>query len=99
VPAAAATTTGINVADRFVAASGARALPDETAAQVDAIVGAHGGKIIESLDGSRTIQEIADAVGVGADQVSQVVRILVAARLAFRYVSRARPATGARSPG
>jgi hypothetical protein len=100
-PAGAGTGSpgGIQPGDRFVAAADARTPPEETAAQIGSIAGGKAQPIVDLLDGSRTIQEIADALEVPADQVGQVVRVLVGARLAFRYVSRARPATGARSPG
>jgi hypothetical protein len=89
--------TGVHAGERFVAASGARELPEDLAAKVQAIVGLRGQPLIALLDGTRTIQEIADLVGVSADDVDQVVKVLVGARLAFRYVSRSR--TGARSSG
>lgn len=98
-PAPTATPAGFQAGDRFVAAAGARTLSHDAVGQVAAVAGDRGRQIVELLDGSRTIQEVADAVAVAPEQVGQVVRILVSAKLAFRYVSRVRPATGARSPG
>jgi hypothetical protein len=96
-PSPPVSPTGVHAGERFVAASGARELPEDLAAKVQAIVGLRGQPLIALLDGTRTIQEIADLVGVSADDVDQVVKVLVGARLAFRYVSRSR--TGARSSG
>jgi hypothetical protein len=98
-PAPVVPTSGVNPGDRFVAAAGARTLSEDVAGQVTAVAGERGPAIIALLDGSRTIQEIADAVSLTPDHVGQVVRVLAGVKLAFRYVSRVRAPSSARGPG
>ncbi|MDR7484308.1 MAG: hypothetical protein QN187_03175 [Armatimonadota bacterium] len=85
---------------RFVAAPGtSQAMDGEAAALIRAAVGDAGLRVVGFLDGSRTAGEIAREVGLSSSQVVDVIRILADRKLAFRYVSRTRPPTGARSAG
>lgn len=95
VPAARDTERGPGD-ERFVAARGATHLDPETAAAVRAAGGETALAVLALLDGSRTVAEVAAEIGRSADEVSAAVRVLVARRLVFRYVSRVRPPTGAR---
>jgi hypothetical protein len=84
--------------ERFVVSSNiAAAIPDDIAAEISGVAGAAALSVVPRLDGSQTVAEIAASTGLGRDQVSAVVRLLVARKLAFRYVSRVRPATGAKA--
>ncbi|MGQ0570481.1 MAG: hypothetical protein ACT4P5_13315 [Armatimonadota bacterium] len=85
--------------ERFVTAPGAsQALPDEVVAVVRSAAGEAGLSVLELLDGARTLTEIAQTTGLRTEQVALVVKTLVTYKLAFRYVTRVRPATGARAP-
>jgi hypothetical protein len=85
--------------ERFVAASSVVArVPAAVHAEIVAAAGDAGPAVIRYLDGSCTTAEIAAAVGLSSDQVAAVIRLLVGRRLAFRYVTRVRPAGNARSP-
>ncbi|MDQ7857206.1 MAG: hypothetical protein QN174_13875 [Armatimonadota bacterium] len=83
--------------ERFVASPAARDVPEELAARLRAEAGEEALVVLALLDGSRTTTDVAGAAGLPADRVAAVIRVLVAHRLAFRYVSRARPAP-ARGP-
>jgi hypothetical protein len=95
VPAPAA-----HVDERFVASSDiVRSMPDDVAAEITAAVSEDGLAVVALLDGSHTVADVAASLGLSVDQVSGVVRLLVVRKLAFRYVSRVRPATGAKASG
>jgi hypothetical protein len=51
--------------------------------------------VLRLLDGAHTLAEIASETGLTPAQVAGVLEALVAHRLAFKYVSRPRPAAGA----
>jgi hypothetical protein len=76
-----------------------RAVPDDVAAEIRAAAGEPALAVIAHLDGAQSIVQIADRTGLRTDQVAQVVKVLSARKLAFRYVSRLRPPSGARTPG
>lgn len=82
--------------ERFVAAPSAGDVPDELAARLRAEA-AEALVILGLLDGTRTTADVARAAGLPPDRVAAAIRVLVAHKLAFRYVSRARPAA-ARGP-
>lgn len=85
--------------ERFVTATGAsQALPDEVVAAIRSAAGETGLSVLELLDGARTLAEIAQTTGLRTEQVAVVVKTLVTYKLAFRYVTRVRPATGVRAP-
>jgi hypothetical protein len=83
--------------ERFVAAPAARSLPEGMAARIRAEAGDGAPAVLALLDGSRTLADVAGAAGITVDRAGAIVRVLVAHRLAFRYISRVRPAT-ARGP-
>lgn len=86
--------------ERFVVASHiARAVPDDVAEEIRAAVGEPALAVVPHLDGARSIAEIAKSTGLTTGQVAAVVKLLAARKLAFRYVSRVRPPTGARTSG
>ncbi|OFX27071.1 MAG: hypothetical protein A2Z07_02105 [Armatimonadetes bacterium RBG_16_67_12] len=86
--------------ERFVVASHiARAVPDDVAEAIKAAAGEPALAVVAQLDGVRSIAEIAKGTGLTAAQVTTVVKLLAARKLAFRYVSRVRPPTGARTSG
>jgi hypothetical protein len=88
------------VDERFVVASHiARAVPDDVAEEIKAAAGEPALVVVAHLDGARSIADIAKSTGLTAEQVTTVVRLLAARKLAFRYVSRVRPPTGARTSG
>jgi hypothetical protein len=82
--------------ERFVASPSARDVPEELAARLRAEA-AEALVVLGLLDGTRTTADVARAAGLAPDRVAAAIRVLVAHKLAFRYVSRARPAT-ARGP-
>jgi hypothetical protein len=90
---------GVSEERYLVSPAAAASLPSDVAAELAALVGHASGDVVALLDGSRTAAEIAQITGLRAEQVSAVVRTLVAHKLAFRYVSRARRPTGAQTPG
>jgi hypothetical protein len=99
-PALPALRSAAHTDERFVAASDiVRSMPDDVAAEITAAVSEDGLAVVALLDGSHTVAQVAESLGLTVDQVSGVVRLLVARRLAFRYVSRIRPATGAKASG
>ncbi len=83
----------------FVSPAAAQSLPTDVAAELRAIAGEAGLAIAALLDGSRTSADVAQTTGLRPEQVSAVVKALVAHKLAFRYVSRARRPAGVRTPG
>lgn len=86
--------------ERFVASSSLlRSVPDDVAAEIETAAGDDGLAVVAYLDGSHSVAEIAQDLGLSIEQVSSVIRLLVSRKAAFRYVSRTRPATGAKSPG
>jgi hypothetical protein len=98
VRAAAPSRGSPSVEERFVVSSDiAAAIPDDVAAEISAVAGAGALSVAPRCDGSQTVAEIAASTGLTRDQVSAVVRLLLARKLAFRYVSRVRPATGAKA--
>ncbi len=81
----------------FLLAPGARAaLPQAVDAELAAAVGAVRAQLLTLLDGAHTLAEIAATTGLGPAQVARAVEVLVAHRLAFRYVSRARTGSASR---
>jgi hypothetical protein len=90
-PPAAAPSSG----ERFVVASSvAQSPPDDVVAAIAATAGDAAVAALAHLDGSRTLDDVAALTGLSNEQLTAVVRLLVERRLAFRYVSRTRPATG-----
>ncbi len=71
-------------------------LPAEVAAEMASFAtnGATG-TMLRLLDGAHTLAQIVAETGLTPAQVGGMLDALVAHRLAFKYVSRARPATGA----
>lgn len=85
---------------RFVVASAiARAIPDDVEEEIRAAAGEAGLTAVALLDGTRSVAEIAAGTGLSAETVAVVVKLLAARKLAFRYISRVRPPTGARTAG
>jgi len=83
-------------ASLFMLASGAAGqLPSEVTDRIAAITGEAWTGLVALLDGAHTLQEIATTTGLAAHQVAAVVDLLVTSKLAFKYVSRARPQAGA----
>jgi len=81
---------------RFVLASGAAGrLPPEVATRLAAIAGDAWVGLVGLLDGAHTLQDIASSTALTADRVAEALDVLVASKLAFRYVSRTRPQAGA----
>lgn len=86
--------------ERFVVtAEIARAVSDDLAREITATAGEPALAVVAYLDGTRSITDIAMSTGLTTEQVAAVVKLLTARKLAFRYVSRVRPPTGARTPG
>lgn len=86
--------------ERFLVSPGAvQSLPADVATELRAIAGEAGLDVAALLDGSRTSTEVALTTGLRPEQVSAVVKALVAHKLAFRYVSRTRRPAGVRTPG
>ncbi|MDR7532789.1 MAG: hypothetical protein QN183_11955 [Armatimonadota bacterium] len=82
---------------RFLCAPGAdAALAPELRAAIQTATGVDPGAVVRYLDGGHTLAEVAAASGLRGPQVAAVLEVLVARRLAFRYVSRSRPQTGSR---
>lgn len=82
--------------ERFVVASSvAQSPPEDVVAAIAATAGDAAIAALAHLDGSRTLDDVAAMTGLSIEQVAAVVRLLLARKLAFRYVSRTRPATGA----
>jgi hypothetical protein len=82
---------------RFLMAPGARrALPADVTARIAAVTGRDAETVLALLDGTRTLDEVAAAAGLAAAQVAEVVEVLVARRLAFRYLTRPRSASRSR---
>jgi len=80
----------------FMLASGAAGqLPSEVTERMAAITGEAWTGLVALLDGAHTLQEIATTTGLAAHRVAAVVDLLVTSKLAFKYVSRARPQAGA----
>jgi len=98
----AGTTTGATFGRfppdaRFLMAPGARrALPADVTARIAAVTGRDAETLLALLDGSRTLDEVAAAASLAAPQVAEVVELLVARRLAFRYLTRPRSASRSR---
>jgi hypothetical protein len=102
-PALAAATGLDSVFGRF--AGDARYLlspgvADNLPPEVEAVlagVGRNGvtGTVLRLLDGAHTLAEIAAETGLTPGQVGGILEALVSHRLAFKYVSRPRPAAGA----
>ncbi|MDR7556493.1 MAG: hypothetical protein QN157_12915 [Armatimonadota bacterium] len=81
---------------RFLRARGIDAtLPDDVRAEIVAAAGIDPLAVLPYLDGGRTLAEVAAASGLPGTQLAAVLDVLVARRLAFRYVVRARPPAGA----
>jgi hypothetical protein len=84
-------------AARYLLSPGvAENLPSDVAAALDGVV-SNGvtGTVLRLLDGAHTLAEIASQTGLTPAQVGGVLEALVSHRLAFKYVSRPRPAAGA----
>jgi hypothetical protein len=80
----------------FMLASGAAGqLPPEVTDRMAMIAGDRWQGLVGLLDGAHTLAQIAATTGLGAQQVAEIVDLLVASKLAFKYVSRARPQAGA----
>jgi hypothetical protein len=80
----------------FMLASGAAGqLPPEITERMAVIAGDRWQGLVGLLDGAHTLAQIASTTGLGAPQVAEIVDLLVASKLAFKYVSRARPQAGA----
>ncbi len=93
-PSAVAPSSG----ERFVVASSvAQSPPEDVVAAIAATAGDAAIAALAHLDGSRTLDDVAAMTGLSIEHVAAVVRLLVARKLAFRYVSRTRPATGAQT--
>ena len=71
-------------------------LPSDVAAELAGVV-SNGvtGTVLLLLDGAHTLAEIASETGLTPAQVGGILEALVSHRLAFKYVSRPRPAAGA----
>jgi len=71
-------------------------LPSDVAAELAGIV-SNGvtGTMLRLLDGAHTLAEIAAQTGLTPAQVGGILEALISHRLAFKYVSRSRPAAGA----
>ena len=71
-------------------------LPSDVAAELTGLV-SNGvtGTVLRLLDGAHTLAEIAAQTGLTPAQVGGILEALVSHRLAFKYVSRTRPAAGA----
>ena len=71
-------------------------LPSDVAAALAGVV-SNGvtGTVLRLLDGAHTLAEIAAQTGLTPAQVGGILEALVSHRLAFKYVSRSRPAAGA----
>ncbi len=71
-------------------------LPSDVAAELAGVV-SNGvtGTVLRLLDGAHTLAEIASETGLTPAQVGGILEALVSHRLAFKYVSRSRPAAGA----
>ena len=71
-------------------------LPPEVATSLAGVV-SNGvtGTVLRLLDGAHTLAEIAAETGLTPGQVGGILEALVSHRLAFKYVSRPRPAAGA----
>lgn len=71
-------------------------LPSDVAAELAGVV-SNGvtGTVLVLLDGAHTLAEIASQTGLTPAQVGGILEALVSHRLAFKYVSRPRPAAGA----
>lgn len=71
-------------------------LPSDVAAELAGVV-SNGvtGTVLLLLDGAHTLAEIASQTGLTPAQVGGILEALVSHRLAFKYVSRPRPAAGA----
>lgn len=83
------------IEERFlVSPAAARSLPDAVAAELAGLAGDAADQIVGLLDGAHAVAEIAQATGLDREQVAAAVKVLVAHKLAFRYVSRARRPTG-----
>jgi hypothetical protein len=79
--------------ERYLVAPGARgALPEDVRAAIVAEAGEAGLAVPALLDGNRSLLEVAGAIGLREEQVTAIVRLLAARRLAFRYVARTRAA-------
>ncbi|MCL6552960.1 MAG: hypothetical protein K6W08_07550 [Firmicutes bacterium] len=80
---------------RFLRAPGVDAtLPDDVRTAIVAAAGVDPVAVLPYLDGGRTLAEVAAASGLRGAQLAAVLDVLVAHRLAFRYVVRARPPAG-----
>lgn len=76
----------------FVPAGVRNSLPEEVAAGILEVAGPAGHAVPGLLDGSRTVAAVAAMAGLTTGQARAVVGVLMAQRLAFRYVGRSRPA-------
>lgn len=76
----------------FVPAAARNSTPEEVAARILEVAGPAGHAVIGLLDGSRTVAAVSAAAGVTTEQARAVVGVLMAHKLAFRYVGRSRPA-------
>lgn len=83
----------------FVPAGVRNSLPEEVAAGVLEVAGPEGRAVPGLLDGTRTIAAVAAMVGLTTGQARAVVGVLMAQRLAFRYVGRSRQAPRSGSGG
>lgn len=73
--------------------------PAEIAAELATFAGNGAtGTMLHLLDGAHTLSQIAAETGLTPAQVGGMLGTLVAHRLAFKYVSRPRPAAGASAP-
>ncbi|MDI6771842.1 MAG: hypothetical protein QME77_04565 [bacterium] len=76
----------------FVPAGVRNAMSEEVAAGILEVAGPAGHAVPGLLDGSRTIGAVAATAGLTTAQARAVVGVLMAQRIAFRYVGRSRPA-------
>gem|GEM_PF-3468742 len=76
----------------FVPAAARGSMSEEVAAGILEAAGPAGHAVPGLLDGSHTIGAVAAMAGLTTSQARAVVGVLMAQRIAFRYVSRSRPA-------
>lgn len=79
----------------FMLASGAAGqLPPDVIDRMTTIAGDRWQGLVGLMDGAHTLAQVAATTGLGAQQVAEIVELLVTSKLAFKYVSRARPQAG-----
>jgi len=100
-PAPASEQPGAADETYFVPAAVRNSTPEEVAARILEVAGPAGHAVTGLLDGSRTVSAVSATAGVTTEQARAVVGVLMAHKLAFRYVGRSRsaPGTGTGSSG